>query len=238
MATFGDAKHDDPFHGLEFSVRQRGTELDASRVAITLNIDRLHRDDVANTMAWIDPSLPLGPARFVDSLVSLHSDLDVVIGATRREWDWLGKVYLLAGSRSPEQAWPQLHGFLKSCGMSPNWQDRVVDAWGLPTMVAADLVGGHPLTAKMYFRVEGDAPGGLGVNARLPDATEWVVSVRGDGNDTVDVTLHARIDFDVEPWLPKELAEVLQRWQAVTNIVPTHLSWMGSATTLYYQVRP
>jgi hypothetical protein len=249
--------------GAEWSVRAHQGGIDRARVMVATDTTRCPRGVIAAALQSVgNTSKPLRV--LAENLLVRRKDLDLLLGFDLGEASPRAKLYVL------QPAGRSIAGFSGLCedilsiaGVHPSWtHEQMKLAEQVPAFLALDLRADAQTNGKLYFsfdRVD-DADALLcslkaeslrerlsAIEHHISDNPHGrlVVTTRGCGPDTVDITLHAHLKMlpELSPALDEAWRGLQAQAQQMGNraLYPSYASWMWGpqpAESLYYSFRP
>ncbi len=249
--------------GAEWSVRAHQGGVDRARIMVAVDTSRCPPGVLSSALQSVgDTPKPLGV--LAENLLIQRHDLDLLLGFDLSESVPRSKLYVLQPANRPITGFSGLcEDILSIAGVHTSWtHEQMKMAEQVPAFLALDLRANAQTNGKLYFsfdRVK-DADALLSalqaeplrerlntIERHLSDNTHGrlVVTTRGCGTDTVDVTLHAHLQTlpELSPVLDDAWANLQVQAQQMGNRVlhPSYASWMWGprpAESLYYTFRP
>jgi hypothetical protein len=249
------------FQCAEFSLRACGGEVDQARMMAALWAPWVRPGGVAAALQRLAPDATPDLLAALEQLRADHPQLDLLVGmdaggAVR------GKLYVMrATPDDPIDLGVIAERALALVGVAPSWVRRSLDEMVVePAFFALDLCGERTSGGKLYFAFERagvvrahlERLGADWLVERLDAVVQqvsdnpvgrWVITLRGRGDRTVDVTLHAHLAR-----LPPLSGPVERAWERLRSLAraelgreltPSYVSWMQAeqrVESLYYQV--
>jgi hypothetical protein len=250
-------------YGAEWSVRAHQGGIDRARVMVATDTGRCPRGVIDAALQSVG-NTPKPLRVLAENLLVRRKDLDLLLGFDLSETSPRTKLYVLQPAGRSVAGFSGLcEDILSIAGVHPSWtHEQMKLAEQVPTFLALDLRADAQTSGKLYFsfdRVD-DADALLcslkaeplrerlsALERHISDNPHGrlVVTTRGCGPDTVDVTLHAHLKT-----LPELSPALNQAWMGLQAqaqqmgsrvLYPSYASWMWGpqpAESLYYSFRP
>lgn len=250
-------------HGAEWSVRAHQDGVDRARVMVATDTSRCPPGVLDGALQSVgDTPKPLRV--LAENLLQRRHDLDILLGFDLGEDPPRSKLYVLQPAGGPVAGFSGLcEDILSIAGVHPSWtHEQMKLAEQVPAFLALDLRADAQTNGKLYFSFDrvNDADALLlalqaeplrerlsAIERHLSDNPHGrlVVTTRGCGSDTVDVTLHAHLRTlpELSPALDEAWTDLRAQARRMGNrtLYPSYASWMEgprSAESLYYTFRP
>jgi len=249
--------------GAEWSIRAHQEGVDRARVMVATDTRRCPPGVLDAALQSVgDTPKPLRV--LAENLLRRRRDLDLLLGFDLGEATPRSKLYVLQPAGSPVQGFSGLcEDILSIAGVDPGWtHEQMKLAERVPAFLALDLKADAQTTAKLYFSFDRMSDGDAllaalnaeplrerlhAINANLSDNPHGrlVVTTRGRGSETVDVTLHAHLKD-----LPQLAPALDEAWESLKTqaqhrgghtLFPSYTSWVWGprpSESLYYTFRP
>lgn len=252
------------FHA-EWSLRHHlsSAQVDRARVMLPVHTAQASPGSLGAWLRALAPQAPPALPRLADRLHRDRPDLDLLVGVDFGGDSPRAKLYVLRPAGRPVANFRALSvDLLKTAQVHPDWTQRQIDAADRdPAFLALDLRADGGAAGKLYF-AHSDPDDAHRTLRRLgrdrlcstldtlspalahnPTGT-LVVTPRGAGSDTRDVTLHAHLGQ--LPALSEPLAHAVHALAAQARergwtLRPSFASWLDGpqpAQSAYYVIRP
>ncbi len=247
----------------EWSIRISEERVDMARMMVATKTERCSPGQLSAALGTLKGTSERIRA-LAEALLKGRPDLDLLLGFALAETIPRAKLYVLRPAGRPIGDFSQLsEDILGMAGVPPQWtRNQIEMAKQCPAFLALDLRNDGSSTGKLYFSFDEESQVDrylYGLNARdlrkkltqvqthISDnpTGRLVVTPRAEGDQTVDVTLHAHLN--TLPVLHPALDQAWSRlkMQAQQNgLLPLHYSyasWLSGPTpseSLYYTFSP
>lgn len=249
--------------GAEWSVRVHHGGVDRARVMVATDTSRCPPGVIDAALRSVGDT-PRPMRDLAEDLLARRKDLDLLLGFDLGELSPRAKLYVLQPAGRSVSGFSGLcEDILSLAGVHPSWsQEQIRLANRAPAFMALDLRADAQTNGKLYFSFDrvADTDALLSslkaeslrhplsaVERHLSDNPHGrlVVTARGCGPDTVDVTLHAHLE--TLPVLSPDLHQAFSSLRAQAqqmgsrDLFPSYASWLWGprpAQSLYYSFRP
>ncbi len=251
--------------GAEWSVRVGldSGAIDTARVMVPVDTPRVAPSGLSQALSSLAPASPPRLRRLADLLRRDRPDLDLLLGLDLGAAVARGKLYVMRPAGRPVADFADVcRAVLSQARVDAGWTSARLDEAGRhPAFLALDLRDDGAAAGKLYLSCDtvAEADRLLAVadrprlRARLRAVTghlgdhrigRLVVTVRGRGAETVDVTLHAHLHGlpALDPRTTAAFASLSAEASARGLVLrPSYASWLDGphpAESLYYVTRP
>jgi hypothetical protein len=246
----------------EFSLRAHAGGVDRARLMVALWAPWVRAGGVAAALERLAPLADRAVLAGIEAVRADHPELDLLIGVEAAGERVRGKLYVMRPTPDVAVDFDEIAvRVLGLTGVSASWVRRCIGELGRsPAFVASDLLGARESAGKLYFGFDGPEEarehlvrlGSPWLTERLDEVVRavsdnpvnrLVLTLRGRGDRTVDLTLHAHTRD-----LPALGPELMAAWSSLgvrarellgRPLTPSYVSWLDGekrAESLYYQV--